>query len=243
MEISMKVVCPVCKRKFATVNAAVDHIDSTHQGCCPPNITPKQWIFNVRNRLPIGTTHGKSILSGRPTQWNEKLGKYERLCGESERQEFRKVFVARMLRTYKKETLLNDPDVQKKMLQRRKISGTYKFGKDEIPYTGSYELDFIRFLDTVLDWDPKDLFMPCPMVIEYTSPRDNKVHFYIPDAYLASLKLIVEIKSEDNKHYRKRDIDIENAKDAAMAKQELVYVKIFDKDYTDFLALVNTLRG
>lgn len=235
-------ICPVCKRKFASVDSNIDHIDKDHPNCCPDNITVKQWIFNIKNGLAPNNKYGHSILTKKPTEWNEKLGRYERLADDNERMAFRKLFIQRMLKTHGKETLLNDPEIQKTMLARRKISGKYKFGKEEFPYTGSYELDFLRYMDEVMDWDPKDLFMPCPIVIKYTNPRDGKEHFYIPDAFITSLKLIVEIKSKENKHYRKRDLDIELAKDAAMRKSKYNYVKIYDKDYEDFTSLVNSLR-
>lgn len=234
--------CPVCKRKFASMESAIDHVDTEHEYCCPKSITVKQWIFNVKNRLNPFTKYGKSILSGKPTNWNEKLGRYERLADDKERAAFRKLFVQRMMKTHGKATLLNDPEVQKKMLEHRKISGKYVFDDKVFPYTGSYEFDFLRYMDVVLSWDPGDLYMPCPIIVKYISPRDGKEHFYIPDAYIQSLNLIVEIKSQENKHYRKRDLDIELAKDAAMKKLKVNYVKIYDKDYEDFTSMVNALR-
>ena len=64
-----------------------------------------------------------------------------------------------------------------------------------------------------------------------------------PDVYISSIGLIIEIKSEENKHYRARDIGIEEAKDKAMigfiqhSKENFKYIKIYDKNYDDLLKL------
>jgi len=239
-----KFKCPICpNRSYVTLDSVIDHIENDHPGCVPKGITTKQWLFNIRNKLPQTQKFGKSILSGKPTAWNEEAGRYERLRDDAERLEFRKIFIQRMLKTYGKETLLKDPEVQKKMLAGRKISGQYQWSTDPrrtFSYTGSYELDFLRFMDIQMSWDPKDIFMPCPFVIDYISPRDKSKHFYIPDAYIESLKLIVEIKSEDNKFYRKRDLDIETAKDHEVARRKLKYVKVYDKNYEDLAELLKS---
>lgn len=246
MDVPMKPksLCPVCRRRYTSIEATLNHLDSEHPGCCPQGVTEKQWLFNVRNKLPPANLFGKSILSGKNTPWNEKLGKYERLASEAERKEFRALFVKRMMKVHGKSTLLRDPDIQKSMLRKRKISGKYNFQGVEFDYTGTYELDFLRHIDEVMNWDPKDLFMPCPIVIDYICPRDGKWHFYIPDAYIQSLSLIIEIKSQDNKFYRKRDLDIETAKDKAVGKlKKLSYVKIYDKDYSEFMSVINELKN
>jgi hypothetical protein len=209
-------------------------VDSSHEGSTPKSVSTLQWLFNIRNKLSPINQSGKSIISGKPTKWDEKHGRYERLADDKEKEEFRKIFLARMRKKYNKDTLLNDADVQKKMMASRSISGVYEYSDGtKFQYTGSYELDFIRFMDANIEWESKDIFMPCPFVIPYTSPRDNKEHFYIPDVLIESKKIVIEIKSSENKHYRERDKDIENAKDEAMKNTNMRFVKIFDKDYSE----------
>jgi hypothetical protein len=205
-------------------------------------MTSKQYCFN--RKYKISGRNGKSVISKKPTPWNEELGRYERFANDAERQEYRKIFLERMQKTYGKDTLLNDPDVQKKMLANRKISGIYKFrnGK-EVTYTGDYERHFLEVMDTLLEWSPDDLFVPAPQVIDYHNPRTGKMSFYIPDAYISSLNMIIEIKSEENKHYRERDLDIEKAKDAATIKKGYRFVKIFDKQYHELLNAVIEARN
>ena len=203
----------------------------------------EQILFNARNRYPIEQKFGKSVLSGRPTAWNPKAEKYERFFDDDERELYRKDFVAKMKKTYGKEHLLDDPNRQRGMLLNRSISGVYTFQDGtKKNYTGTYELDFLQYMDTHLSWDPKDIAVPAPQNFEYQGD-DGKTHVYIPDAWIESLNLIIEIKSSDNNHYRLRDIDIEKKKDHILETSHYNYIKIFDKEYKELLAKINELKG
>jgi hypothetical protein len=148
------------------------------------------------------------------------------------------------MKVYNKEHLLNDPEIQKKMLTNRKISGIYRF-KDgtDFTYTGSYEKDFLEVMNHVLSWNSADLLLPAPEVIQYKDPDSGVSRFFIPDVYIISLNLVIEIKASDNNHYRKRDINIELAKDAAIIEtKKFRYIKVFDKDYNELIHLIKQLR-
>jgi hypothetical protein len=146
-----------------------------------------------------------------------------------------------MKNKYGKECLLDDPEQQKKMLENRKISGKYKWtdGKSLTPYTGSYEREFLEFLDYVMNMNPSDVFGPAPQIFHYTF--EGKDHFYIPDFYISSLNLIIEIKDggdNPNNHHKIQEVDKkkEAIKDKIMAEQkEFNYLKVVDKDYSIFL--------
>lgn len=206
-------------------------------------MSPAQLYFNFRNRYPLYKGHGRCVISGKPTKFNETTERYERFHSEREKEIYREEFKKRMLKVYGKETLLKDPEWQKKMLANRKISGEYLWsdGKTKIPYTGSYEKDFLEFLDKQLDWaDPNDIMSPGPtFVYQY----NGKTHFYIPDFYITSLDLIIEVKASDNKHYRLRDIGMEKAKDEVIRKTKHRYLKIMDKKYDEFLKLIDEIRN
>jgi len=230
-----KCPCPICKRIFISWDACANHFSQVHGAILTgKNVTAKQYIFNCRNRFDPFRRFGRSILSGKPTLWNENTGKYERLADNAERQQYRQMFVDRMMKRYGRSTLLDDPEVQKKMLANRKISGKYTWsdGSRVFTFTGSYEEDCLKFLDE-FGIPSAEVFAPAPFVVEYKSPRDDKPHFYIPDIYIGNLKIVIEIKSAENKHYRARDLDIEKAKDFAMSKRNLTFVKVYDKDYTE----------
>ena len=133
-----------------------------------------------------------------------------------------------------KDGQMKDPEHQKKMLAARKISGVYVW-KDgtKTPYVASFERDFLLFLETMLpNFNPSDIIGPAPQVFYYMYKGEK--HFYIPDFYITSLNLIIQIKSAENKHYRERDIEKELAEDAAVDETQYNYIKIYDKDYEEF---------
>jgi hypothetical protein len=232
-------------RKFSSLEAIQNFLDREDPDLLNElnkrEISLSQYLFNLKTKRDPFNKNAKSILSDKPTTWNEKSGMYNRIH-ESEKKEYRELFRQRMLRIHKSDNLLNDPEMQKKMLSSRKISGEYKARNGEIfSYVGSYELDFLQVLDLVLNWDMNDVLLPAPMVFPYKD--DEKVdHFYIPDVYFTSLDLIVEIKSGENKHYRQRDLALEFSKDKEVLKSSHSYLKILDKDYNEFLNFVKSFR-
>jgi hypothetical protein len=148
-----------------------------------------------------------------------------------------------MISKYGKVHLLDDPEKQKEMLANRKISGVYNWsdGSSVFKYTGTYELDFLRYLDTILHWSSDDILAPSPHT--YLYKYDNKDHFYIPDFFIPSMNIEIEIKDDGsalniNKDSREKD----KIKDELM-RSNIVYVnyiKIINKNYTDFLKLVRS---
>ena len=150
-----------------------------------------------------------------------------------------------MIGKYGKVYLTDDPEQQKKMLANRKISGKYRWSDDsgEIVYTGSYELDFLKLCDLVLNLNFTDISAPSPHT--YTYKYEQKDHFYIPDFFINSLNLEVEIKASDNKHHKIVAVDHvkEKLKDDVMRSQKAFnYIKIYDKDYREFIRLIMTLK-
>jgi len=194
------------------------------------SISPAQFYFNYKYKK----TGGKCIICGKPTKWNESTERYERLCEDPEcRDKYREMFRQRMIKKYGKDTLLDDPDVQKKMLDSRKISGEYTWQDGtKTKYVGTYEKDFLEFLDIFLHLDPTDVISPAPQIFDYE--YQGKKHFYIPDFYITSINTVIEIKSFDNKHYRQRDIGMEKEKDKAVIRSNFNYIKINDKQYDGF---------
>jgi hypothetical protein len=234
--------CPFCKAEYISKPSLYSHMESNHPEQVT-NIPASQVYFNYKNRYELGRTNGRCIIDGKPTEWNEKTERYERICSEDCRQIYREQFKRRMKQRYGREHLLNDPDQQKKMLAGRKISGTYTWsdGSKEFTYTGSYEKDFLEFLDNILGFtNSSDIHSPAPQIFRYKV--DGKESFYIPDFYIESLNLIVEIKSKTNNHYRQRDIHIEKTKDDILGNSGYNYIKIFDKDYRGFTKLLDKFK-
>lgn len=227
---------PFTGRPYMTEQACVGAVERDHsQQLEVLGVTARQAIFNVRNRMPIGTKNGKSVISGKPTSWNEKAGRYQRFADDGERAQYRQMFLERMRRVHGKDHLLDDPNQQRFMLASRSISGTYEF-KDgsKKTYTGQEELALLKFLDDALGWPGADVHCPAPQNFEYTDQGGRK-RWYIPDVYIESVNLIVEVKGEMHNGYRSRDIDIERAKDAVLETSGYAYVKTEDRNYGDLM--------
>ena len=198
-------------------------------------VTAKQAMFNHRTRRPLGNRTGKSVLSGRPTAWNEKAGTYQRFADDAERERYRQVFLERMRRVHGKDHLLDSPEQQRLMLANRSISGTYEFADgSRKTYTGQEELALLKFLNEALEWPGSDVMMPAPQNISYVGP-DGKTHFYIPDCWLDSLSLLIEVKGELHNGYRARDLAVETAKDEVLGTSGYNYVKVEERSYGDLL--------
>lgn len=231
-----QIKCPVCNEKFTKLEGLHDHIDEDHSDLIPEGFTPQQYVYYTKT----GKTHGNCVMCKTETEWNETTGKYKRFCDNPKcKEEYREIFKKRMVGKYGKTTLLNDPEQQKKMLANRHISGEYEWTDGSIKtYTGSYELDFLKFLDVFMNMDSDDVITPSPHTYYYKYEGETK--FYIPDVYIPSLNLEIEIKdggNNPNMHHKIVEVDKvkERLKDDVMKSQkEIDYIKIVDKKYDDF---------
>ena len=201
-----KCKCPFCVDIYDNINNLCEHIEEEHSDELPDNFTPLRYLYYVRNNK----TSGSCITCKKDTEWNETTGRYESFCGNPKcREKYVELVRNRMRNKYGKTTLLNDPDHQRKMLANRKISGTYEWSDGSVKtYTGSYELDAAKFLDSFMNFDSSDIFMPSPHT--YTYKYEGEDHFYIPDIYIASLGLEIEIKDggdNPNTHHKIQAVD------------------------------------
>ena len=237
--------CPFCNKKYVYKEALLEHIANKHEDECH-GLPAEQIYFNWRNKYPLTKGFGLSVISGKPTKFNLTTCKYERFADESERQAYREMFKKRMIKVYGKETLLDDPKYQADhMLANRKITGTYVW-KDgtKTTYTGSYERRFLEFMELNMGWEnPNDIMAPAPQIFPYTDPETGKLHNHIPDFYIGSLNLIVNIKSAENKHYRLRDIALEKAQDRAIEQSKFNYIKIYDNEFGKVPRLIEKIMN
>lgn len=227
--------CPNCKKSYISKEALYDHLEKVHSSELG-DMSPAHYFFNMRNNK----LSGSCVVCGKPTKFNEQTEKYMRLCSKRCEEKYRKEFVKRMQARYGKNHLLNSPEQQKKMLQNRKISGTYTWKSGyKHKYTGSYEKNFLEFLEHFMAWEhPEDILSPAPDVFYYKF--ENKEHFYMPDLYISSLDLYIEIKGTSNKHYRLRDLPQEEAKDSSMSGKN--YMKIGENDFQLFIDYLIKLK-
>lgn len=243
----MKVIyCKFCDRSFNDVDHFVAHLEKKHPDMIPKNMTAHQFYYFLKT----GKKEGSCVICKRPTQWNTKTNKYKRFCEDPKcKEQYREIFKNRMIGKYGKITLLNDPEQQRIMLANRKISGVYRWSKDnkELSYTGSYELEFLKFLDLVMDFDSSDVISPSPHTYYYI--YENKKHFYIPDFFIPSLNLEIEIKDggdNPNTHPKIQMVDKEKEKlkDEVMKtnSNNFNYLKISNKNHEIFFKYLEIVK-
>jgi len=245
VNISMMTVkyykCPSCNKKFKTLNGWGDHIDKMHPGLRPEGYSVARYFYFTMT----GKTHGICRTCKGPTPWNENSWKYDQYCTNPEcKKAYVKLAKSRMVGKYGKEHLLDDPNIQKKMVSNRKISGKYTFDDGtKFEYVGQYERNFLEMLNTMMEWDSNDLISPSPHIYyyDYENPKDDKKNwgrkFYIPDFYIPSLNLEIEIKQQTSTNKAFNDINRvkEKLKDEVMASNKNVrYLKINDNNFTEF---------
>lgn len=235
MSAPYNIKCKFCDKKFKSVDTYVDHIQKVHPELIAPNMSAWQFYYYLKT----GKSKGSCIMCHKETKWNSKTKKYHRFCDNPRcKEKYKKIFQKRMIGKYGKLTLLNDPEQQKKMLAQRRISGVYSWSNhiDTSVYTGSYELDFLQFLDYTMNFDPTDVISPSPHTYIYI--YEGKEHFYFPDFYVPSLNLEIEIKEGTNTHPKIMAVDKEKErlKDEVMKsiRNTVNYLKIIEKDNMKF---------
>lgn len=216
------------------------HYEERHKNMIPPDMTGFQWFYYLLTKKE----RGSCVICHNETEFNNNTMKYSRFCDNPAcKYKYKQQRDRRMICKHGKIHLLDDPEMQKKMQQGRRIAGIYNWsnGKDKFPYLSSYELDFLKFLDIKLQWPSSDIIAPSPHTYMYE--YDGKNHFYMPDFFIPSLNLEIEIKddgSAKNINHDSREKD--KIKDELMRScSNLVdYIKIVNKDYTEFMELLKT---
>lgn len=244
MSQKRRINCNFCDSYFYDAEDMVAHIEKEHDEMIPENMTAWQFVYALRT----GKYNGSCVMCHKPTEWNEKTHKYNRFCNDPKcKEKYAALFKKRMIAKYGKIHLLNDPEQQRLMLAKRKISGKYKWRDHitETPYVGSYEKSFLEFVDHMLNFDPKDIIAPSPHTYYYEYQGER--HFYIPDFYIPSLNLEIEIKDGgDNPNRMPKIMEVdkvkEKLKDQVMLSNSssINYIKIINKKNErlfDFLSL------
>lgn len=231
--------CRFCDKRLKDEELYAMHISRVHPEQILPDMIPRQFVYYLRT----GKTHGDCVMCKKPTAWNPNTNKYHRFCENEEcKEKYREMFKNRMISKYGKTSLLDDPEQQKKMLAARSISGTYIWSDrvHEFTYTGSYEKAFIEFLDKMLSFSPQDIMMPSPHIYWYE--YEGSRHFYIPDVYIPSLDLEIEVKDGgDNPNMHHKIVEVDKVKEALkddLMKSRAIpfnYLKIINKNNLAFL--------
>lgn len=238
-----RITCKFCGEYMKSYDLYVSHIESSHSEFIPQDMTAWRFVYYLKT----GKTHGSCIICKNDTEWNEKTHKYHRFCNNPKcKEKYVETFQNRMIGKYGKVNLLNDPEQQKKMLANRKISGVYTWRDHvhETPYTGTYELSFLKFLDEIMEFNPEDVIGPSPHTYYYI--YDGQKHFYIPDFFIPSLNLEIEIKEGTNNHPKIQAVDKvkERLKDEVMKSNSnsFNYIKIIEKNNFRFIEFLDEAK-
>ena len=235
-----KYKCPYCEVRDTRLNL-VSHIEEKHEDLIPQGYSAPRVVFNHVNKK----TSGRCIVCGKESPWNDSTWKYDRLCGSKKcHDNYVKQFRKNMVGVYKQEHLLNNPEIQKKMLANRRISGEYKFKDGGIrSYCGSYERKLLEFYDTVLNVHSNDIETPGP-VIEYEF--EGKKLFWITDIYYIPANLVHDVK-DGGSNPNKRQMDEYRAKqdakeDAITKANKYNYIRLTDNNFQQLLLILAELK-
>jgi very-short-patch-repair endonuclease len=232
-----------CDNRY-TREDLIGHVEQVHSDMIPEGFTPFRLVFNYVNKKPLDY-HGKCTECGGPTDWDENKGRYNRQCNKPAcKASYIKHFEDNMERTKGVKRISSTAEGQEKMLANRKISGKYKFSNGaEKTYTGTYELNALKFMDKVMNINPDDLLCPGP-VLEYE--YNNQIHMYITDFFYIPYNLIIEVK-DGGKNPNKRNMPEYRAKQ--IKKEEYIikntnynYIRLTDNDLSQLLAVFADLK-
>lgn len=239
MATERRIACPLCRRKDFK-DKLIRHIEKDHEDIIG-EISAEQFLYDKTH-----PASGKCIVCGNKTDWNEKTGKYHRVCSNPRcKEELRAKFKKNMIRVHGKVSLLDDAAHQAKMLAHRSISGTYVYSDGtKFTYTGSYEHKAIEFMDKVLHCNSKDIIMPGP-VIDYTDQYGNSRQ-WITDIYYVPYNLIIEVKDGgDNPNNRQMDEyrAKQVSKEAELIKLgEYNYLRLTDNKFVQLMEVLALLK-
>ena len=236
--------CPERKKVYNSLRPWETRMENCRPELIPDGWTPARYFYFLQTKKD----HGSCIICKNNTEWLESRMKYARFCNNPKCKEiYREQFKNRMIKSYGKITLLNDPEQQRKMLLAKKNSGYYELSDgSKIEYASSYEHHFLMMIDHLFRITGNDIMGPSPHTYyyDYINPEDKENEgkkFYIPDYYFPSMNLEVEIKQNTSTHPKILRIDKvkEKCKDDMMKTiPGINYIKIIDKNYEDFFKFI-----
>ena len=233
--------CPVCGKTFKKRDLCAEHIDKLHE---ERKAETGMDSYQLMYFSTHGTLHGKCMMCGGDTQWNDRTGKPFKLCGKPEcNQKMKQLYdhnreAAGMV---DQKTLMSDMNHQAEMLKHRRISGQYQFADGgKVDYVAKLELSWLKFCNLIMEMKSWE-FQPSPEVFRYYDTKTKRYRQYCPDYYLPDYNLLVEIK-DGGDHRNTNPAFLEDTrykvalKDAVMKKQNKYnYIRISGTTYGPFV--------
>ena len=237
-----KYKCPYCEDRVER-NKMGALIEKKHKEIIPEGYTATRIAFNTVNKK----TTGHCIICRNKTNWNEDKCRYERLCNNPAcKKAYVKMTEDRLKarRGVTKSEMLNNPEFQNKMLKGRSISGTYKFTDGgKIDYVGSYEKNFLEFMDKFLHVKSSDIEAPGPTIEYYF---EGKKHFWITDFYYIPYNLVLDIKDGGNNPNKREMPEYrakQKAKEKAIADSKMYnYIRLTDNNMPQLIDIMMDLK-
>ena len=223
--------CPFC-RLTATRGDLAAHVEKDHEDMIPEGYNGTRVVYDYINKKNYGTC----LICKQPVyEWDDNIARYKNICNNPACLE--------ALKQKAQGNHFEDPEVQKKMLAGRKISGIYKFKDGTIhSYVGTYELRCFEFMDSI-GMQGKDIMSTGPTVYyEY----NGETHPWILDWMYIPALLCCDVKdggSNPNNRpmveYRERQL----AKEEAIKKLgQYNYIRLTDNNFGQLLSALADIR-
>ena len=133
---------------------------------------------------------------------------------------------------------------QEKMLKGRHISGEYVFPDGyKIGYVGSFEKNFLEFMDQVLHCKGQDIQEPGP-VLDYIYKGSK--HQWITDFYYIPYNLVIEIKDGGDNPNKK---SMPDSRERQVYKEKMItdlgtmnYLRLTNNNFSQLLEIFAELK-
>lgn len=224
--------CPYCNIT-ATRDKLAAHIEDKHEAMIPEGYTATRVLYDYINKKNYGTC---LVCKKKVYEWDDNVCRYKNICDDP-----------KCLATLKERAghnHLEDPEVQKKLLAGRRISGQYTF-HDGVThsYVGSYERNCFEFMDTVLNIPGKDIMSPGPTIYyEYKGEE----HPWILDWMYIPAMLCADVKDGGSNPNNR---PMEEYREKQLAKEEAIsklgkynYIRLTDNNFSQLLEALADIR-
>jgi len=227
--------CPICNTYKKSKQELIDHMEEVHA-----DEFPKDWSAN---HYYYYLTHGNNdkghcMMCKVEVDFNEAIGRPPKLCGKQKcKDDFSKMVRDRTRKKYGERSDEYESNKQRTALANRKLTKRYKWSDGtEKDYTGNQEQKLLYALDNLLEFPSNEVISPCPFDVWYKD-EDGKRRLYIPDAYIISLNLVIEVKEdrENNPNTHPKILKIDRVREGLKDKRmkelnQFHYFKYMGKD-------------